>query len=289
MLLPQTCLNIILTALCDWSLEKEIHEEHQARRIDCCPNGDMVVSGGYPGLYILDSEGNFKMPLTSTESDANKRIGYVKYIAVSPLGYILLVDGTKWIKVFDLDYRYLHCFDTLTPDDHPNTDIDLECIAVDREGKVLVGDCRRGIITIHTCPDGRVVRKIKCRIGADPSMIVNSKNQILLHFRPHSSVHNKVVAIDYSGNQLFSFIPTTNEAVSGDVVRPGGIVCDKEGNMYIAMDVSLRFNTGHIHKYSPTGTFLRCIAQGLYWSRDLSFSHDGSLLIANRKSILKYT
>ena len=35
-----------------------------------------------------------------------------------------------------------------------NTGVNLACIAVDREGQVLVGDSRRDIITVHSCPDG---------------------------------------------------------------------------------------------------------------------------------------
>ena len=257
-----------------------------ALRIACCPNGDMVVSGDHPGVDILDSEGEEIMCLTSTERF--QQTGYVN-IAVSPLGYILLidhVDSTKSVWVFGLNYKYICCFDTLTSDN----DVKLGCVAVDKEGQVLVGDTERKIITIHTCPDGRVARKIKCEIGYYPSMVVNSKNQILLHFLPsYYSVYSKVAAIDYSGNEVFSFTPKIDEDVTGEMVRPGGIVCDEKDNIYTTMSVYGKKNTGHIHKYSPTGAFLQCIDYGLYNPSDLSFSFDGSLMIANWKSIVKYT
>ena len=255
-------------------------------KIACCPNGDMVVGGDY--LYILDRKGEYKMSLTLTETDANKRIGYVKDIAGSPEGYIVLVGDTEWVWVFGLDYKYLHCFNTLTPDDGPNTAVNLACIAVDREGQVLVGDTM-GIITIHSCPDGKMVRKIKCTICGLPSMVVNSKNQILLHFRPSDSVYSKVVAIDYSGNEVFSFTLRIDGDVRGEGVWPGGIVCDEKDYIYIAMRVAASYTIGYIHKYSPTGGFLQCITQGLGTPRDLSFSPDASLMIANVKSILKYS
>ena len=92
--------------------------EDQAWGIACCPNGDVVVYGGSGcRSYILDSEGKYKRSLASTERDVNKRIGYIRDIAASSEGYILLVNGPKWVCVFGLDYKYLHCFDTLTPDD----------------------------------------------------------------------------------------------------------------------------------------------------------------------------
>ena len=255
--------------------------------IACCPNGDVVVHGFYFHLYILDSEGNNKMSFASTGKDPNKC--YVAAVAVSPLGYILLVNNFKWVFVFDLDYKYLHCFDTLTPDDNPNTGVDLWCITVDKSGQVLVGDRWRDIITIHSCPDGKVVSKVKCTLGR-PSMVVNSKNQILFHTLPSfPSEYSKVVAIDYLGNEVFSFTPRIDKDVPGEHVWQGGIVCDEEDYIYIVMKVSGTENTGHIHKYSPTGGFVQCIAQGLYSPYDLSFSPDGSLAVANNNTILQYS
>ena len=274
--------------LADLSLEREIEGlPVDALCIACCPNEDMVVTNIHD-VFILDSNGKSKAKLESMETEPNKQMEVITGVAVSPLGYILIV-GMKGVWVFNLQGKYLHCFDTLTPDDDPNTRVELECIAADREGQVLVGVYERDIITIHTCPKGKVIRKVKCIIGCDTSMVVNSKNQILLHFRLSDSMYSKVVAIDYSGNEVFSFTPRIDEDVTGNGVWPGGILCDDEDNIYIAMSEALSENTGHIHKYSPTGGFLQCIAQGFYRPWDLSFSPDGSLMIANDKSILKFT
>ena len=271
------------------SLEREIEGlPVVAVYIACCPNGDMVVAREYGNAFILDSDGKSKAILESTETEHNKQLNSIAGVAVSPLGYILILGG-KVVWVFDLQGKYLHCFDTLTPDDDPNTDVGLACIAVDREGQVLVGD-NRDIITIHTYPEGKVTRKVKCIIGFDPSIVVNSKNQILLHVLPSISVGSEVVAIDYSGNEAFSFTPRIDdENVTDYGAWPFGIVCDEKDYIYISMRVTGIGYTGHIHKYSPTGGFLQCIAQGLYWLFDLSFSPDGSLMVANAESILKYT
>ena len=276
------------TALGEWSLKREIEGlTVQATSIVCCTNGDMVVAGT-DDVSIVDSNGKYKTKLKSTDTEPNKQIGCIRGVAVSPLGYILII-GEKGLWVFDLQCKYLHCFNTLTPDDDPKINVDLKCIAVDREGQVLAGDRGREIITVHTCPDGKMVRKVKCTIGYNTSMVVNSKNQILLHFSTSGSVHSTVVAIDYSGNEVFSFAPKIDEAVTGRKIWSGGIVCDTADNIYIVICVIGRPDTGHIHKYTPTGAFLQCIAQGLYKPYDLSISNDDTLMIAKRNSILKYT
>ncbi|XP_072023257.1 uncharacterized protein, partial [Amphiura filiformis] len=231
-------------------------------------------------IDIHDSDGKYKMSFMPTDQDSNQPI-CVTDICVSPQGDILVVGyGCKFIHVFDKQGKYFHCFNTLAQGEDENTHVDLQCIAIDREGNVLVGDRARDIITIHTYPDGRVVKEIKCSIAIDRSMVVNNKNQILTHSDTSGSVYSRVVAIDYSGNEVFSFTPKIDEDVTGRVVWSRGIECDDEDNIYVAMMVSNRNNTGHIHAYSPTGTFLQCIAKGLYYPWDLSMTPDGSLVLA---------
>ncbi|XP_072023208.1 uncharacterized protein [Amphiura filiformis] len=287
------CLPFIsYIALCTWSLEREIKPPQCAECIACSPHNGDLVTYGYRNkkIDIHDSDGKYKMSFTPTEQDSNKPICVID-ICVSPQGDILVVgDESKFIHVFDKQGKYLHCFKTLTKGEDENTDVRLECIAIDREGNVLVGDRKRDSITIHTYPDGRVVKKIKCSIGYNPRMVVNSKNQILIHSRPSGSMYRRrVVAIDNSGNEVFSFTPKIDEDVTGRKVWPRGIVCDDEDNIYVAMMVLDVVYTGHIHAYSPTGTFLQCIAKGLYYPRNLSMTPDGSLVLANCTTIQIYS
>ncbi|XP_072051432.1 dual specificity protein kinase shkA-like [Amphiura filiformis] len=224
-----TSIVMALDACC-WSLERVIHPKHQRKQLVCqriasCPNGDMVVSY-WEKLHLLDGDGNCKMQLRSTETDPDRQIGRVCNICVSPLGYIFVASvSCRFVHVFTVKGKYLHCF---TPDNDSNTSFKQKCLAIDREGQLLVGDRGRGIITIHTCPDGTVVNKITCPIGNGPSKIVNGKNQILIHSQPSDSETehmSKVVAIDYSGNKVFSFTPKVDENMTGREVVPDGIVC----------------------------------------------------------------
>ncbi|XP_072024597.1 tyrosine-protein kinase SRK3-like [Amphiura filiformis] len=124
-----------------WSLEKEIHPEHQGKQLDChritcCPNGDMVMAY-LNQLYLLDGDGKCKMQLISTETNPDRQIGrYVCNICVSPLGYICVVSySCRFVHVFTVEGKYLHCF---TPDS--NTSFEEKCLAIDTKGQLLVGD-----------------------------------------------------------------------------------------------------------------------------------------------------
>ncbi|XP_072032541.1 uncharacterized protein [Amphiura filiformis] len=278
-----------------WSLEREIKDGHVFRVIQDIAfnplNGDLVAADstfmGESKIHILDSDGKYKQSCTVTG-----RVGELGVIdtCASQNGNVLVIGpGSKSIHVFDAQGKYLHDFNTLTQDEDPDTPVRLQCMSADREGQVLVGDNLRDVITIHTCPDDRVVKKIKCSLGRGASVVVNGKNQILIHYDPTDSLYTKVQAIDYSGNELFHFIPRFDEDIAGNRVWSGGIVCDDDNNIYIALRVSYTGNTGHIHVYSPTGTFIKCIERGLFCPQGLSTTPDGSLAVANHESILLYS
>ncbi|XP_072045243.1 uncharacterized protein [Amphiura filiformis] len=293
-------ITLIVKALCTYgSFEREIHPEYQGKslesdRIACCPNGDIVMSC-YENLYLLDADGKCKMQLKSTETDSKKQIAkIVTNLCVSPLGYIFVVNSTStFVHVFNVDGQYLHCFNTLTAPEsdsyaYDGTD---RYLAIDREGKLLVDDPNRGIITIHTCPDGKIVNTIRCSLitsNYGANMAVNSKNQILIQsFMVHlAGIHYKAaVAIDYSGEEVFRFTPKTTDKIR---LWPGAVICDDQDNIYIVIK-SRGANAGHIHIYSPTGRFLQCLTSGLHKPIDLALTHDGSLMVSNSKSILLYS
>ena len=104
--------------------------------------------------------------------------------------------------------------------------------------------------------------------------------------------------MDYSGNELYHFIPMIDEDISKGCVCPGEIVCDSDDNVFIASFVleqsntgqwMSKWNTGHIHKYSPTGAFLQCIDRGLCRPSGLSMAPDGSsIAVANLNTIVTY-
>ncbi|XP_072036484.1 mitogen-activated protein kinase kinase kinase 21-like [Amphiura filiformis] len=267
-----------------------LQDSMKAKRIACCPNGDVVI-GALSKVYILSGESNQTARVTCIIQVTPT----IWSIAVSPQGHIITVDGSRKVKVFDKRGEVLHDISTLMGDEDLRSQVEPTCIAVDKEGRILVADSWKDVLTVHSFPGGEVMSKIKRRIHSIHSTIaVNSRSQILHHFRSTGSVYSQVAAIDYSGHEVFSFIPKIDEELTtGKKVRPRGIVCDAYDNIYIIVKVVVGFvsfeNTGHLHKYSPTGGFLGCLAKGLYKPCGLAITTDGSALkIADHNSILTY-
>ncbi len=253
-------------------------------------NGDIVVAYGQQP-HLLDSDGNHKRSLNIPDT-AKKWTHFITSVSISPQGHVYIAECHSYlIRVFSESGAYLHNFSTLRKGD-PSTPANPIGTIIDREGNLLVIDRIHGI-TIHTCPSGEIIGHIQYKVYARYVRIgcaVNSKNQILLHYTPKDTKYSRVVAIDYSGNELYSFTPKIDQDVSKDCVYGCGIVCDSNDNVIIVSRVFPTSHTGHIHMYSPTGTFIKCIAKGLYFPRNLSITQDGSsIAVANENSVLIYS
>ena len=116
-----------------------IEARHQGKlivvqQVACCDNGDMVVGAPHRKgeLYIIGDDGESKVKLATHEADEEKQIGKVRGITISQQGHILIVDGTKYVKVFTSTWKYLHCFSTLTPNEDPNGNVKVRDIAIDK-------------------------------------------------------------------------------------------------------------------------------------------------------------
>ncbi len=248
-------------------------------------------------LHILDDQGYIKTPLqTSLAAERENQLGWVWGIAITQdSNQIVIVDDRRHGKVFRRSGEYVRSFSTSSSDEVISSD-NIMSVAMDMDDNILVGDSGGNTIAIHSNLDGRLLNRIKCHDMVDTSrMAVNSKNEIIYCSHPDESDHPLVVSIDQSGDQVFSFTPQINECLgSGQAVESGGIVCDTCDNIYVSLNVKkgLYFEpyTGHIHKYSSAGSFLKCIADGLYHPLDLALTADSlSMVVANRNSILVFT
>ncbi|XP_072044135.1 uncharacterized protein [Amphiura filiformis] len=295
----------VVDVVCDWLLEKTIIPEREPqrrssapharniRRVACLPNGDMAIVDRSK-LHILDSEGNIKTPLqTSPTAERENQIGWVWGIAITQKSnQIAVVDDRRHAKVFERSGEYVRSISTTSGDEVINQD-NIMSVAMDTEDNILVGDSGSNTIAIHSNSDGRLLNRVKCDSMVDTSrMVVNSKDEIIYCSHPTDSDHPCVVAVDKCGNQIFAFTPSIEECMSpGKVVESGGIICDTCDNIYVSLNVrkGLYFDpyTGHIHKYSSAGSFLKCIANRLYHPLDLAITSDSlSMVVANRNSIL---
>ncbi len=255
-------------------------------------NGDMVVARYGQQAHLLDSDGNHKRSLNIPDT-VKKWTQIIISVSISTQGHVYIAEySSHLIRVFCESGAYLHSFSTLREGEDPSIPVYPIVTVIDRDGNLLVIDNVHSI-TIHTCPSGKITGHIQYKVYARYVPIgcaVNSKNQILLHYSPLDTKYSRVVAIDYSGNESYSFTPKIDEDVSEESVGGYGIVCDSNDNVIIALHAWNTPNTGHIHMYNPTGEFIKCIAKGLYYPYDLSVTQDGSsIAVANGNSVLIYS
>lgn len=285
------------TELCSWSFEREIspvddtRKSLKANRVACRrTGGQLLVSDWLDNVYTLNGDGVYRSSLLMSDDKHARPLGRVEGLAVTR-DYTFVVDATKYVKVFDAhNDKYVDSFSSFTDEENPNMHADLRCLTTNRNGKVLVGDCYRKVITTHTYPTGQVESKVQYNMTHTGRICVNSKNDILCHYRPDESALSKVAVINATtGDEILSFEPKIDEDIQGKKVRPRGIVCDTNDNIYIAMCVSGTNKTGHVHKYSKTGAFLRCIAKGLFLPMDLEITPDGSIIVANKRSLVVHS
>ncbi len=253
---------------------------------------------------ILDMDGKYRASLNSPDIGGRVWPDSIWSIAISPQGHVYIVQRKcPLIRVFNESGKYLESFTILAESENPNTNVYPTDTDIDTDGNLLVVELVRGVITVHTCPGGKISSQIKLPKVRRNNFLnimvtVNSKKHILLHYSPHISECSRVVAMDYSGNELYHFTPMIDEDVSKGWLCPGDMVCDSDDNVFIALLVEERsntgksiakLNTGHIHKYSPTGVFLQCIDRGLHWPIGLTMAPDGSsIAVANVATILTY-
>ncbi len=277
----------------------------KSNRIACCPNGDMVVADNFEKhhRYMLTKDGEYKTAMMPQVHSIN----YVSSIAINPDGYIAVTDWTSpFVTIFDPAGNFVHQFQA-APDASEN---ELRGLAVDTGGNLIVQDCQQCTITRYSCPDGRQLSQ--ATVGGTthelPRIAIDKKGQLIFYDDTSSTSTGatKVIALNHAGEEVFSISPQIGERVSGktysgmEVGLCGLTMGGENDDIFIAMKICIhnidtyssrigRSNTGHIHRYNSMGEFQQCIIRGLHSPHDLAMTPDGSLVIANDDSILKYS
>ncbi len=244
-------------------------------RVACCPDGNMIVWNKID-KYLYKYNGNgeliMKLPLSPEWN--------VQDIAVRSDGSIVII--SHFVRVFNSDGKLLKRFSIPSP-----TRATLQCATTDGEGHVVVSRQKQ----IHVCAMGTLVCTPICQ-NTIKRMTVNSKNQILYTYtlirytdKSFKTSYDKVVAIDYSGKKKFTFIPAIAKDATRGSVKIQGIVCDTQDNIYVSICSHHVQGQGiicHIHQYSPTGKFVKCVHTETGNVCDLSIATDGTLILAKK-------
>ncbi len=239
-------------------------------------------------IHVGSNESSGSQVITDQVVNNTKRIGkVVEDITTSSSGFLAVYDVRK-VKIFHHEGTYQHNFNT-SLETHPKSlRPGLKCVAIDKNGNVIVGDWKGGLLTIHNM-NGELMGTLQTKNMEYLSRIccMNRKRHILCCCDPLGAVYPEVTVLDYSGEQVGKFMPKI-ETTGDEEVKAMGLVVDAHDNIYVALCLLRgRFklnNSGHIHKYSPSGVFIGCISKGLYSPCDLALTKD-VLTVADFESV----
>ena len=169
--------------------------------------------------------------------------------------HLVVVDNTNnVIKMYNNDGILAFDFHTVPHSEVGITAVDLQSVAVNNTGNIIVGDVERMVVSEHSSTDGSLIHTMSVTTRPYFLAIDNTNRVVVSGYNQH-----KVDIVDGNGTSLLTIKPTIN---GQEVQYCRGICCNRSG-IYIA--VHNGSNTGHIHHYDDDGTFLSCIVQGLYW------------------------
>ena len=178
----------------------------------------------------------------------------------------MVVDNTnRVIKMYKEDGSLAFQFTTLPLNEVSKTD--LWSIAAKKNGHILVGDVKRKVVTVHRPTDGGILSTMP--VTTSPHFLaVDCNDRVVIS----GSDEKQVAVIDDNGTTRLKIKPT----IDGQQVRYCQGVCCDGSDIYTA--VVNGYGSGHIHHYDSYGTFIRCIAKGLYDPYGITLTSDSKQL-----------
>ncbi|XP_022101705.1 uncharacterized protein LOC110985174 [Acanthaster planci] len=237
------------------------------------PSGEVAVADCLDNQVVLcSSEGQpkAKIPLHSRPY----RITAVH----SHDNQLVVVDDTKYVKVFNKKNKLAFQFPTVPQSAVDKTRMNLRGVAVRKDGTILVGDVNRMVWTEHSPTDGALLRTIP--VQTPPWFLAVDD-------------HNDRVVVSGGGSQKVDI--ATNYGITLATIRPTikgqqvqlchGVCCNNSGFCIVVRNGP---NTGHVHHYDLDGNFLIWWAQGLSNPYGITFTPYGKFLVADSYSVKMY-
>ncbi|XP_072018208.1 uncharacterized protein [Amphiura filiformis] len=213
----------------------------------------VAVAAGAGGVLVFNaSDGKFLFRFCGPEEE---RVLDAKNVAHLSNGHILVVDGkARDVRVFEAFGRYLRKFGTRKlSKEMKESKVRLNCIIVDAEDNIMIGDRRRKVITMHQ-PDGTKIQTLAT--GIEPDYLAVSSKEIIAV----SGVEAFEVQLM---NYLGQFLLRISTVPNGRSLWPKGVCFDIHSKyLYIAHYKSMGEKS--IHKYNVmTGKHVDCVAKNL--------------------------
>ncbi|XP_072031325.1 LOW QUALITY PROTEIN: E3 ubiquitin-protein ligase TRIM32-like [Amphiura filiformis] len=245
-----------------------------AQGIITCPDNMVVTDSGNARVSIFNARGEFKGLLKPQDGKPESNFRRPADIARTSNDHYVVVDQSRYVKVFDSEGHFIRGFATLQAGEDPNQKVCPVSVAVDPQDRIFVADYIRRLLTIHQ-HDGNLIKKVP--LDVKPWILtINSKQQILVS----DYAAGKVECIDLNGRNLFT-IDTLIDGIQG---KAAGVCCDSNDDIYVAIHPGT-YGSSPVHQYSSTGQFVNVIAKGLYNPQCMSFTVDGRLAVADTISV----
>lgn len=290
-----------------WGVDTEFGENNEderceikmAKGVAVSPHGVIaLVEHALERVYLFDSDGSYQQTAaTSEENPDNKhaKLLYPTDATFTVEGHVAVSDQSKYVKVFRADGDFIHRFNIKGDEDPAESKPKAYSITSTTTGHIITGDIRRKLLAIHEEGDGKSLWIRNIQLEYQPHFlaanVANGRYQILAcDWRMGVVTAVDIERPEEEDDVLFTL---DSFSVDGKPGLPKGIACDDGNNIYIAVsrlddsgdNKNVFTDTGHIHQYSPTGKFERCIFKGLYHPRGLAWNN-GSLFVANTRSVV---
>ncbi|XP_022108551.1 tripartite motif-containing protein 2-like [Acanthaster planci] len=259
----------------------------EARGIAAFSNSDLAVADPANGrVTILSSDGKYKSSISGpSENNPEGQLQKPCDVAVSTDNQLVVID-TPVVKVFNKQKKLANQFvsgkvttssSKVNAEEEPESD--LRCIAIDCKNQIAIGDKGKRIVSLHQL-DGALIKAIPAELIAKHLAIGGLESIIYTNLQARL-----LLASDLKGQEIFSLHTLTQE---NPAYEPTGVCCDSSGDIYVALQGTIKGQRGEIHHFSPKGEHIACVARGLNSPLGITFTPDGDLAVADVHNVKVY-
>ena len=233
-----------------------------------------------PRVYGFNEDGSFRFVIDSRKLQPQpfKRVSnHPSDLTVTKQGNFALVNHTNQCEIFDITGNQVGSFKFAEKSGKAC------CIASNSKRDLFIGITGQQVVAVLSGDDFTFLRKICVRVP--PSHIaVNSRDHCCIVYEAYGQADKSaVVGYDDSGEEVF----TINPKIWGKAAQPLGVVYDADDTLLLGMYDFRNERGGHVHHYSKTGKFLKCVLKGIDKPNCLTIRND-TLAIADERSVLFY-
>ncbi|XP_071791487.1 uncharacterized protein [Asterias amurensis] len=236
-------------------------------------DGDTVVADwGNDRVQVFNNGNTFTCVLNSDKREDGK-ISMPQDVACLLDGRFVVIDKSHFVKVYDPNGKFLYRFSTLMANEKTlPSDVELSCVTVDRRSRIVVGDCKRNLVTIHYI-DGKLIKTVP---AVGPGHIATTSTDLLVVSCPRKQ---KVRVMNHDGRFVFQ----VDTFGLGEKLKPRGVACDNDNNIYVVHKE--RGGEKSVHMFNSHGKYEACVAKNLREPYDVDIAPGGKVIVSDDDAV----